>query len=87
MILYLLLGRCERIDYNCAGTRLVQNGENTYNWKDCGRRCLFNANCKKWHWFGKKNKCFMYSECEMKKAKDKGSRDVAGTKECPGSEG
>ena len=78
---------CEKIDYHCSGKRLVFNGqEYGTTWNDCGKLCLFTDNCKKWHWYGAQNKCFMYNKCDFKKS-DSESKDVAGTKSCPGIEG
>lgn len=78
---------CEKIDYHCSGKRLVTNGqEYGTTWNDCGKLCLITVNCNKWHWYGKHNRCFMYTKCDFEES-DIESKDVAGTKSCPGSKG
>ena len=75
---------CQKIDTRCEGRRINPNGDGAKNWKECGRLCSDNPECKFWHFYISGKSCLMYKENECEFKIDAGN--VAGARDCPGSD-
>ena len=73
---------CPKWGFYCNGNRIELDGTIQSDWKACARSCKTNFNCKFWHYWQEKTKCFLYTDCKFDFDNYRRIQNVAGNKDC-----